>query len=381
MMPAARPGVGPACWARLGPLGQYGKVTDRDLLRDAVAELYGVAPHEFIARRAALATAARGAGDQPAAKQIAALRKPTQSAWIVNQLARSVPAAATQLADLGADLRKAQRTLDGTAIRELSVRRRELIDDLTRQAFAAVGQPVPPAALRDEVTTTLAAVVADPEVAGQFEAGAMARAARSDGFGATGPLLTVVGPSDPAPARPAPSGSPEGPGRSAGARSAGSRSVGSRSASARSASSAPAEVQPLKPAAAWTSAAKATSAKATSAKAASAKATSAPAATGATQAKQAKQAKPARPVSAAAAEKERRDRRRRALADAQKAATKADRAADSATKIEQDLERTVLTLEEKLADAREQLNEARLKARRARTNSRQLRQSLDRLRA
>jgi hypothetical protein len=350
-----------------------GKVTDRDLLRDAVAELYGVAPHEFIARRAALAAAARGAGDQPSARQIAALRKPTQSAWIVNQLARSVPSAATQLAGLGADLRKAQRTLDGTAIRELSVRRRELIDDLTRQAFAAVGQPAPPAALRDEVTTTLAAVVADPEVAGQFEAGAMARAARSDGFGATGPLLTVVGPSDPAPAHPA---------RSAGSRSEGSRSAGSQSAGSRSASSAPAEVRPLKPASARKSAAKAASAKATSAGAASAPAAPATSpAPAATRAKQAKQAKPARAVSAAAAEKERRDRRRRALADAQKAATKADRAADSATKIEQDLERTVLTLEEKLADAREQLNEARLRARRARTNSRQLRQSLDRLRA
>ncbi len=342
-----------------------GKVTDRDLLRDAVAELYGVAPHEFIARRAALAAAARGAGDQPSARQIAALRKPTQSAWIVNQLARSVPSAATQLAGLGADLRKAQRTLDGTAIRELSVRRRELIDDLTRQAFAAAGQPAPPAALRDEVTTTLAAVVADPEVAGQFEAGAMARAARSDGFGATGPLLTVVGPSDPAPGRPA--------------RSAGSRSEGSRSAGSRSASSAPAEVRPLKPASARKSATKAAPAKATSAGAASAPA--APAMSAAPAAPRAKQPKPARAVSAAAAEKERRDRRRRALADAQKAATKADRAADSATKIEQDLERTVLTLEEKLADAREQLNEARLRARRARTNSRQLRQSLDRLRA
>ncbi len=356
-----------------------GKVTDRDLLRDAVAELYGVAPHEFIARRAALAAAARGAGDQPSAKQIAALRKPTQSAWIVNQLARSVPSAATQLAGLGADLRKAQRTLDGTAIRELSVRRRELIDDLTRQAFAAVGQPAPPAALRDEVTTTLAAVVADPEVAGQFEAGAMARAARSDGFGATGPLLTVVGPSDPAPARAGPVGwSPGGcPGRSAGSRSAGSRSAGSARLGqlrARRGAAAQARVGPEVRC-------QGRSAKATSAGAASAPAASATSARLRPAPRRAKQAKPARAVSAAAAEKERRDRRRRALADAQKAATKADRAADSATKIEQDLERTVLTLEEKLADAREQLNEARLRARRARTNSRQLRQSLDRLRA
>src|SRR6185437_13406807 len=277
--------------------------------------------------------------DLPAAKQIAALRKPTQSAWIVNQLARSVPAAGTQLAELGADLRKAQRTLDGTAIRELSVRRRELIDDLTRQAFAAVGQPVPPAALRDEVTTTLAAVVADPEVAGQFEAGAMARAARSDGFGATGPLLTVVGPSEAAPARPL-KPAPAGP---------------------ASGKAAPGKAAPGKAAPGKAASGKATTAKATQAKAAPARGT--------------------RPVSAAAEEKERRDRPRRAIADAEKAATKADRAAEAATKAEQDLERTVLTLEEKLADAREQLSEARLRARRARTNSRQLRQSLDRMRA
>jgi hypothetical protein len=381
MMPATGPAV----------LGwQYGRVTDRDLLREAVAELYGVAPHEFIARRAALAAAARGAGDQPAARQIAALRKPTQSAWVVNQLARSVPSAATQLSELGTDLRRAQRTLDGTAIRELSVRRRELIDDLTRRAFTAVDQTTPPAALRDEVSTTLAAVVADPEVAGQFEAGAMARAARSDGFGTTGPLLTVVGPSDapPAAARPAPAQTsrvkpasarttpakaPATPATPATSKGATARAATAPSVAAPKATEPKvAEPKVAEPKVAEPKAAepKAAEPKVAEPKAAGPKATGPKARPG-----------PVRPVSAATAEKERRDRHRRALADAQKAATKADRAARAATKTEQDLERTVLTLEEKLADAREQLNEARLKARRARTSSRQLHQSLDRLRA
>ena len=371
------PATGLAVLGSVPAPGQYGRVTDRDLLREAVADLYGAAPHEFIARRAALAAAARSAGDQPAARRIAALRKPTQSAWIVNQLARSVPSAATQLSELGADLRKAQRTLDGTAIRELSVRRRELIDDLTRQAFSAVDQAAPSAALRDEVTTTLAAVVADPEVAGQFEAGAMARAARSDGFAATGPSLTVVGPSDapaaaarsvpaetrrskPAPARTTSAEPPAAPARSA-APAAPAAPAASAATKGSTAQAAQAKVAQAKVAQAKTAPAKGTQPKGTQPKAAP--------------------ARPARPVSAAAAEKERRDRHRRALADAEKAATKADRAAQAATKTEQDLERTVLTLEEKLADAREQLNEARLKARRARTNSRQLRQALDRLRA
>jgi hypothetical protein len=188
-----------------------GEVTGRDLLREAVAELYTSAPHEFISRRGALAAGARAAGEPAAAKEIAALRKPTQSAWIVNQLVRSAPAAVEQLAELGAELRAAQRGLDGTAIRELSLRRRELIDSLVRQAFTVAGQQAPPAALRDEVATTLAAAMADPQVGEQLQAGAMERGARSDGFGSAAPVLTLVS----SPPTAAPSGRSAAPGRAA----------------------------------------------------------------------------------------------------------------------------------------------------------------------
>jgi hypothetical protein len=201
-------------------LRHYGSVTSQELLQDAAAQLYAAAPHEFVSRRAALAAQARTAGDARAAKQIAALRKPTQSAWVVNQLARADPAAATQLTELGAELRQAQRTLDGTAIRELSVRRRELVDDLARRAFAAVGQQAPPAALREEVTTTLAAALADPEIASQLAAGTMARVARSDGFASAAPLLTVVPAEPPSPPR----ASPPPPPRRSAASSAGAPS-------------------------------------------------------------------------------------------------------------------------------------------------------------
>ena len=51
-----------------------------------------VAPAQFIAQRAALAGAAKQAGDQAAAKAIGELRRPTQSAWTVNCLVRSDPA-------------------------------------------------------------------------------------------------------------------------------------------------------------------------------------------------------------------------------------------------------------------------------------------------
>lgn len=326
-------------------------MTDSDLVRDAVAELYGAAPHEFISRRATLAAQARAAGQQPAAKQIAALRKPTQSAWIVNQLARTVPDAGRQLSELGAELRAAQRTLNGAAIRELSMRRRELVDDLARRAFTAVGQESPPAALRDEVMTTLAAAVADPQIADELESGAMVRAARSDGFGATGPLLSLVP-------------------------SAGEPSAPEAGQSAPRAERKPALVRPgaADDGRGKTRTVRAGAAKADQAGQAGQAAAPAPAG------RKAAAARPAPQVSAAAAEKARQAQRRRTIAEAEKAAARADQAAAAATRAEQKLESTVEQLEEKLAEARQQLVQARGKARRARVTARQVRQSLERLR-
>jgi hypothetical protein len=180
-----------------------GRVSGTDLLQDAVAELYSADPDQFVERRGALAAAARAAGQAPAARQIAGLRKPTRSAWVVNQLARAEPGVVSELASLGEELRAAQGSLDGAAIRELSQRRRQLIETLARRAFAAAGQPSPPAALRDEVTATLGAALADPQVAEQLAAGTLARAARSEGFGPAWPatLALVTSPGGRGPSR------------------------------------------------------------------------------------------------------------------------------------------------------------------------------------
>jgi len=149
----------------------------------AAAELYAALPEEFTERRKALAEQARAAGDREAARQITALRKPTRAAWVANQLVRAAPEAPTLLADLASRLRDAERARDGRLLRELSGRRRTLIDDLTRQAFTAAGLPDPPPALRDDVTGTLAAALADPDVAADLAAGTVTRAATWSGFG------------------------------------------------------------------------------------------------------------------------------------------------------------------------------------------------------
>jgi hypothetical protein len=164
-----------------------------DLVTAAAAELYGADPQEFTGRRNALAAEARAAGDAAAARQIAALRKPTRAAWVLNRLARAAPDAPARLAGLATAMRDAQRAKDGRRLRELSARRGELIDDLTGRALAAAGLPDPPAGLREDVATTLTAALADPEVAGQFASGTLTRAAQWAGFGAPPPAPTTPG--------------------------------------------------------------------------------------------------------------------------------------------------------------------------------------------
>ena len=150
-----------------------------DLLAAAKAELYTRDPDEFMARRQELVAHAREAGEAAEAKQIGALRKPTRSAWVVNRLVRADPEVTARLAELAAELRDAGQSMDGGRIRELSAARARLVDELTRQALDGI--PAPPAAVREEVTATLDAALADPEVAASL--GTLVRAAHWAGFG------------------------------------------------------------------------------------------------------------------------------------------------------------------------------------------------------
>ena len=141
----ARAGPGPG---RRQPAGRgvrhHNGMTGAGPLAHAAAELYAADLDEFTARRAELASAARAAGDQDAARQIAGLRKPTRAAWLVNQLVRADPGVPGRLAELGTELRAAAAALDGARIRELSQARRRLVDDLVRESLRAVR----PAAVR-----------------------------------------------------------------------------------------------------------------------------------------------------------------------------------------------------------------------------------------
>ncbi|MEV8557519.1 hypothetical protein AB0478_13855 [Streptomyces sp. NPDC051917] len=145
---------------------------------DAVAdELYGLRPEEFVAARDRRALDARKAGDQALAKEIRALRRPSLAAWVGNLLVRRQPDEVQPLLDLGEELRRAHRELDGPQLRKLARRQNEVIGTLGRQArrlAAEAGHPVGDGVQR-EVEETLHAVLADPQAAREWAAGRLVK--------------------------------------------------------------------------------------------------------------------------------------------------------------------------------------------------------------
>jgi hypothetical protein len=158
--------------------------------QDDIDQLYDVRPEEFTALRTKLAAAAKKRGDADDAKQIAAARRPTTAAWVVNVLVHRDETVRVRLADLSERLRAAHASMDGARIRELSSAQRKLIDELVREGFDAAGLADPSAALRDDVTGTLQAAIADPEIASRL--GRLTKAEQWSGFGEFGAASAVV---------------------------------------------------------------------------------------------------------------------------------------------------------------------------------------------
>lgn len=154
-------------------------------LDEAVDELYGLAPGDFLAARSRLTAAAKAAGDAEVAAAITALRKPTVAAWAVNLLARRRPDDLDRLAELATDLREAQQHLDGPRMTALARTRTTLVDELVAllaQVVADAGARLTPAAARDAGATFVAAL-ASPAATEAVVSGRLTRALEYAGFG------------------------------------------------------------------------------------------------------------------------------------------------------------------------------------------------------
>ncbi|MFF4014750.1 hypothetical protein [Streptomyces sp. NPDC001843] len=144
-----------------------------DAVESVLDELYTTPPGRFVARREELAAAARTEGRTDDARRIHAARRPTLAAWAANLLLRSRPEESRQFLELGRALREAYRTLDAAGLKELSGERRRIVSVLSRQAAQLAreaGHGLSDAA-RQEVESTLRAVLADPDAADRWASG------------------------------------------------------------------------------------------------------------------------------------------------------------------------------------------------------------------
>jgi hypothetical protein len=134
------------------------------------------------------------------------LRKPSVSAWAVNQAVRRSPQEAKALVKAGDELRKAQRGVvsgrDPAQLREANSAHRRLVEELTDEARAALEERgAATAATVTRVAQTLRAASIDKEASKALTAGTLAEDVEQAGFG---PRLTPV-----------PSGARSRPGRAA----------------------------------------------------------------------------------------------------------------------------------------------------------------------
>jgi hypothetical protein len=138
----------------------------------------------------------RAAGDRDLAAAITKLRKPTVSAWLVNQLAREAPDELTSLLELGEALREAQRALDGDTLRELSTQRRRGVSALVQQGkrLARAARQTVTAQVEREVAASLEAAVADQDAADAIVAGRLTNALYHVGLGSADTGGDGVGP-------------------------------------------------------------------------------------------------------------------------------------------------------------------------------------------
>jgi hypothetical protein len=153
-------------------------------LDELADELYALPPDQFVAARDERARAARATGDRSLASQLAGLRRPTTSAWVLNLLVRDQPELVDELLELGGELRRAQRELRGPELRELAGQRQRVVAALVRaarQQAALVGSPVS-TETGYEVEQTLHAALADPDVAQQVRTGRLVKPIQVTGF-------------------------------------------------------------------------------------------------------------------------------------------------------------------------------------------------------
>jgi hypothetical protein len=172
-------------------------------LDDAIDELYGAAPEDFVGERTRLAKELRTAGLRDEAEALAKLRKPSIAAWALNQLARRHRREVDLLLDSGHRLREAQAGLFGGGEKDAFETARRAEQDALAQLMAAAGELLgergsTSAATLGQVTESLRAAAVSPEGRELLARGRFTEPIRGQGFDLLGELAAAA----PRPPRP-----------------------------------------------------------------------------------------------------------------------------------------------------------------------------------
>lgn len=211
-----------------GQNGRYERHVKPADLAQVADELYALAPAEFRSARDERADQARAAGDRGLAGAIKKLRRPTVSAWLVNQLARQAADQIAELLELGEQLRQAQQSMAADQLRQLSAQRRRKVVAVTEESkrLAAQARQSFSVQVEREVEATLEAALADPSAADAVRSGRLTSALSYAGLGGIDLSDAVAVPSAPSrPGQPSRGGQKPTAGRAEPTRQAAQRSA------------------------------------------------------------------------------------------------------------------------------------------------------------
>ena len=154
-----------------------------DAITAVADELYALVPEEFTAARNTRAKEAK-ADDRELGARIGELKKPSPSAWIVNQLVRAHPDTIDELLGLGAELREAQEAGDGKALTSIGAERRKLVSATlaTTIEIADAADRPPSRTVLDDVEQTLIAATVDEAAGEALRTGRLVRSLQAVGF-------------------------------------------------------------------------------------------------------------------------------------------------------------------------------------------------------
>jgi hypothetical protein len=147
--------------------------------------VFGAPLEEFVSERNALAKELSAAGKDGEAADVKALKKPSVSAWALNQGVRADAKAAKAVLKAAKALEVAQDEAlqgEGFGLRDAQEEQQRTVDAMLDAVEAAVeGRGLAPAMV-DRVRETLRAIPGDDELRAEFEEGRVTRDRRAVGF-------------------------------------------------------------------------------------------------------------------------------------------------------------------------------------------------------